>query len=260
MRRCMRYGTTPGALLHLRTEDLIESLKYKGNVCISGLTAAGKTTHAHLLAGEFGLIHISGSQIHLNLMGLSPVQPRDFWISSAARDRWNRDEFQLIDADLLRLEAAGDGYVFDTSTMPWRHKRPALCVWLESSIESRVIKSIVSHRGTTKCAPEEYFDKIATKDKATIELYRDLYGIEIGKDFACFDVILDIGSLMTMPTLQASLRSIAAVHAVLRAAVGWYLTGNVEFREEMERVSVSWSHLIKRNRLLDSCMGRRQQR
>src|SRR5690242_10522219 len=29
-------------------------LRYGGSVCISGLTAAGKSTHSHLLAGEYG--------------------------------------------------------------------------------------------------------------------------------------------------------------------------------------------------------------
>jgi CMP/dCMP kinase len=227
-------------------DDLIRSLKYKGNVCISGLTAAGKTTHSHLLAGEFGLTHVSGSQIQFSLMGLSPVQPKDFWISSEARGLWARDQFQRIDAELLRLESLGAGYIFDTSTMPWRHRRPALCIWLESNIESRVIKSIVSHRGTSRYTPEEYFEKIAEKDKATVDLYRDLYGIEIGKDLSCFDIILDLSSLIEIPTLQASLRSIEVVHTFLRPAVGRYLTGDAKFRERMEQASVSCTGFIER--------------
>ena len=51
-----------------------EALRYSGNVCISGLTASGKTTHSHLLAGEFGLTYVSGSQIQLNFIGISPIQ------------------------------------------------------------------------------------------------------------------------------------------------------------------------------------------
>ena len=59
----------------------IEKLKYNGNVCISGLTASGKTTHSHLLSGEFGMTYVSGSQIQLNFLGVSPIQTRDFSIS-----------------------------------------------------------------------------------------------------------------------------------------------------------------------------------
>jgi cytidylate kinase len=79
-------------------------LRYTGNVCISGLTASGKTTHSHLLAGEFGLTYVSGSQIQLNFMGVSPIQSKDFWISERAKSFWNAHEFNRIDTELLRLE------------------------------------------------------------------------------------------------------------------------------------------------------------
>lgn len=58
--------------------DQRSSLRYSGSVCISGLTAAGKTTHSHLLAGEFGLIYVSASQIQLNFLGLSPRDCPEF--------------------------------------------------------------------------------------------------------------------------------------------------------------------------------------
>lgn len=127
--------------------DNNSNLKYRGNVCISGLTASGKTTHSHLLAGEFGLTYVSGSQIQLNFMGLSPIQSKDFWISDEAKPLWDDKQFQKIDNELLRLETLTAGYIFDTSTMPWRHKEPALCIWLESNINFRKTKSIISHRG-----------------------------------------------------------------------------------------------------------------
>src|SRR6184192_3167083 len=106
------------------------SLRYSGNVCISGLTASGKSTHSHLLAGEFGLTYVSGSQILLNFAGISPIQPKDFWVTPEARRLKAEDGYARIDAELLRIESIGQGYIFDTSTQPWRHKRPALCIWL----------------------------------------------------------------------------------------------------------------------------------
>ncbi len=53
------------------TIDLFRRLEYHGNICISGLTASDKTTHSHLLAGEFGLAYVSGSQIQINFLGVS---------------------------------------------------------------------------------------------------------------------------------------------------------------------------------------------
>src|SRR5438046_1835865 len=122
-------------------------LRYPTNICISGLTASGKTTHAHLLAGEFGLTYVSGSQIQLNFLGVSPIQSKDFWITHDAKALWDADQFRRIDSELLGIERRATGCIFDTSTMPWRHQQPAFCIWLESSLPSRVTKSIVSHRG-----------------------------------------------------------------------------------------------------------------
>lgn len=212
-------------------------LRYNGNICISGLTASGKTTHSHLLAGEFGLTYVSGSQIQLNMMGVSPIQPKDFWISDEAKRFWDSDGFSRIDAEILRLEEVNCGHIFDTSTMPWRHRKPALCIWLDSSLESRVTKSVVSHRGRSRFALASYSERIAEKDKSTIDLYRQLYDIQIGSDLSCFDLILDISHLIAEPTLDASLRSIAGAHSIIRSAVGWYLTGQRKFRDELDQAS-----------------------
>lgn len=213
-----------------------EALRYTGNVCISGLTASGKTTHSHLLAEEFGLTYVSGSQIQLNCMGISPIQTKEFWITEEAKPLWNNDALSRIDAELLRIESVSDGCIFDTSTMPWRHRRPALCIWLGSSLESRVLKSIVSHRGRSHFEFDEYPTRIAEKDAATQRLYEELYNIEIGEDLSCFDLILDMSSLIKNVTLEASLASIKATHDVIRPAVAWYLTSRAEFRHQFEAV------------------------
>lgn len=230
----------------------VDSLRYNGNVCIAGLTASGKTTHSHLLAGEFGLTYVSGSQIQLNWMGVSPIQPKDFWISPDAKQFWKADGFSRIDAELLRLEQLTAGYVFDTSIMPWRHKKPALCIWLGSSLESRVLKSIVSHRGRSSVARSDYPAKIMEKDEATIALCRSLYGIEIGTDLSCFDLILDISSLIREATLRASLQSIAVAHKIIRPACGYYLTRNHGFRDAFVAAVAEHSTLVRHSSVLES--------
>jgi cytidylate kinase len=237
-----------------------EALLYRGNVCISGLTAAGKTTHGHLLAGEFGLTYVSGSQIQLNFMGVSPIQTKDFWITEDAKPLWNKDAFSRIDAELLRIESFSDGCIFDTSTMPWRHRRPALSIWLGSSLESRVLKSIISHRGRSRFELDDYPTLIAEKDASTQQIYKDLYGIRIGEDFSCFDLILDIGSLIKSATLEASLASIKITHDVIRPAVAWYLTGRAEFRLQFEEpVATAVPGLIVHNAVRETLLHSRAQ-
>jgi len=231
------------------TTDHLRRLQYHGNVCISGLTASGKTTHSHLLAGEFGLTYVSGSQIQLNFLGVSPIQSKDFWITLEAKALWDKSQFRRIDAELLRLEEGAEGYVFDTSTMPWRHQRPALCIWLESSLESRVVKSIVSHRGRGRVALDDYRDRLLEKDAATLNLYKELYDIDIGFDLSRFDLVLDISTLITEPTLEASLHSIAVTHRIIRAAVGAYLTGFEIFEDQLKEAIRDHSDLVVRSRV-----------
>jgi cytidylate kinase len=225
-------------------------LIYEGNICISGLTASGKTTHTHLLAGEFGLTYVSGSQIQLNFMGVSPIQSKDFWITVEAKKMWDDKQFAKIDAELLRLETITSGYIFDTSTMPWRHKKPSLCIWLESSLESRVMKSIVSHRGRSEFTDNEYPDKIKEKDKATMELYKKLYNIDIGSDLSCFDLIIDISSLIKEATLMSSLLSIKKAHKIIRAACGYYLSSLPIFKNELLEAINENKDIIKHNSLI----------
>jgi cytidylate kinase len=233
-----------------------EALRYYGNVCISGLTAAGKTTHAHLLAGEFGLTYVSGSQIQLNFRGLSPIQAKDFWITEAAKSLWNEHDFRRIDDELLRIESHTHGCVFDTSTMPWRRRKPALSIWLESDLASRSCKSIVSHRGRGVFAPHEYADRIEEKDRATIDLYNRLYRLEIGRDLSPFDLILDIGKLIATPSLEASLSSIRSVHAIVRAAAGWFLTGRSDFAEVYAKEIDARFDLVLRDRVHEAVARR----
>ena len=228
------------------------ALQYHGSVCISGLTASGKSTHSHLLAGEFGLTYVSGSQILLNRAGKSPIQPKDFWVTPEARRLKAAENYVCIDTELLHIESIGEGYVFDTYTQPWRHQRPALCIWLESDLNSRVLKSIVSHRGRGHLEPEEYFDKITEKDNDTIRLCRDLYDIDIGTDLSPFDLILDISGLIEAPTLDASLQSIQLAHSIIRPAAAWYLTGSADFAAEFNSAAGELAEVITLNRVSDN--------
>ncbi|MBI3124780.1 MAG: hypothetical protein HYZ10_10295 [Ignavibacteriales bacterium] len=235
------------------TKNQIEKLKYRGSVCVSGLTASGKSTHSHLLSGEFGLTYVSGSQIQLNFLGISPIQTRDFWITQEAKNLWNEEQFNKIDAELLRLESRDQGYIFDGSTMPWRHKRPSLCIWLESDLKSRVIKSIISHHGKNNIAPIDYFELIKDKDDATVNLCKSLYNIEIGRDLSCFNLIIDISSIIEEASINAALQSIKITHSIIKPAVGWYLTGDEKFRMEFDEISKIYVDLIKCNTVNQLC-------
>lgn len=195
-----------------------------GSVCVSGLTAAGKTTHCHLLAGEFGLTYVSASQILLSLAGISPIQARDFWFSDEARELWSDRMTRDVDAELRRLSQNGSGFVFDAVAMPWRAEGECLRVFFESDLKSRITKSMVSHRGRQPPCELEYARKITEKDRVLVDSHKRLFGIEVESDRKGFDLVLDISQAIQSPTFKAAIASIAIVHAILRPAVGYYLT------------------------------------
>ena len=225
-------------------------LRYPGSVCVSGLTASGKTTHSLLLAGEFGLTFVSGSQVRLFQSGVFPIQQKDFWVTPEGKSLWREEVFERVEIELLRLESLAAGYVFDTFTMPWLHKTSALCIWLESDIDSRAIKSMISHRGLTSLGLDGYAAKIRDKDDTTLGIYKRLYDIDIATDHACFDLAIDISSFIIEPSLEASLRSIARAHRVIRAATGYYLTRSRAFREELQAATADNAQYIIHNSLL----------
>ncbi len=230
--------------------DPSDTLRYKGNLCIAGLTAAGKTTHSHLLAGEFGLTYVSASQILLNFMGVSPIQNRDFWITPAAKAFWKEDQNDRLDEELSRIEGMREGCIFDTWAMPWRRRRPALSIWLESTLESRVLKSIVSHHGENEFGLGEYAERIADKDRVISSLYRNRYGFEIGVDFTCFDLVIDISSLIAEASLDAALESIRIAHSIIGPAAAYYLTGRRRFRDRLQTAAERHKDLIRKNTIL----------
>ena len=134
--------------------------------------------------------------------------------------------------------------------MPWRRKREALCIWLQSDLKSRIVKSIISHHGRSSVLPDQYDKLIREKDKATIELCNELYNIKIGEDLSCFDLIIDISSLIKGTSILSALKSIKITHEIIRPAVGWYLTKERVFLVEFEKASKKYSALIKRNNII----------
>jgi cytidylate kinase len=199
------------------------------NVILSGLTAAGKTTHCHILAGEYGLQYVSSSQVLLSLLNMFPIQERDFWITDEAQKLWKTQEATKVDEELLRLESKSNNIVFDTIAMPWLHQHESFCVWLESSLESRVMKAIVSLREKANLTPSEIERRIQLKDETACADFKGRFGFDLLNDRTPFALILDISRSIKEPTLESSLNSVKEVHEFIRPALGWYLTGDSVF-------------------------------
>lgn len=200
----------------------------ESNLIISGLTSTGKTTHALILAGQFALRYVSASRFYLYRCGKRPYQDDDFWVSDEAFSMRDIDNYKLADQDVIEIESRRNATVFDAIAMPWIHKRPALCIWLESSIESRVMKAQVSHRGQVsgngKYDSAELRKRIIDKDELNRQRIKDIFDVDIYSDRRPFQLLIDISSLISAPTWEAALVSIEKTHGVIEAAVRYYLT------------------------------------
>lgn len=188
------------------------------NVIVSGLTAAGKTTHAKSIASRLAWKYVSASSIMLESAGLSAEQPEDFWVSPEGFDLVTRCSWDKIDDEMHKLEASGNA-VFDTFTLGWHRTRPAMCIWLESDERSRAFKAIVSHQARAR-SEEQTRELVRDKDENVRRRQLERGRPDLLTDRAPFDTILDISSLITAPTPMASQKSIAVAESFLWAIIG----------------------------------------
>ena len=197
------------------------------NIIISGLTAAGKTTHSKRLAADFNLKYKSASNYLLEVTGINAEVSPGFWVSNeadslqsirkndASIDRWVNQ--RLLD-DTLSLNRT----IFDSWALPWISKEPALRIWLESTLQTRIWKAMVSMASSNTMNLDNLREEIQRKDHFTRNLFIELYGFDIIKDHHVFDYIIDISSFLSEPTRQASELSIAKSHEIITAIVTHY--------------------------------------
>lgn len=196
------------------------------NVVVAGLTAAGKTTHALLLAEHLGYRYVSASQILARVVGFEVSSPTESWwlgignrISAARSDR--RIDLSL-DEEMCRLADEQDQQVFDAWALPWTSDQPMFRIWLESDVPSRRCKCYVSHLpdppSLAACG-----ELIERKDQQSREIFRELHGFDLMHDHEVFDLIVDVSGLIAACTRQASDAGIARLDPVLTEACLWQL-------------------------------------
>lgn len=214
--------------------------KTKMNVFISGLTAAGKTTHATLTANKRHMKFVSASTLLLEQLNVNTQSmPKDLWVSSQAKDLWSRrttdpsmDEW--VDETIKNMAYETENTFFDSWTAPWLAKEASgLRIRLESSLNSRWWKSIVSHGTDSTLTPEEVRKNVNEEDALNRDLFLTKYGFDIYEDLDLFDYILDISDFIKAPTPEASEVSVSKVQKIISAAVGYYFEKSDEWRNSL---------------------------
>ena len=165
-------------------------------ICISGLAATGKSTLAKRLAESLSLRYVSGGEGLKMLAVERGYRPggREWWETEDGmrflEERMRNPEFdKLVDQKLIELAKAGD-VVIDSWVLPWLY-RGGFNIWLKAKTEVRAER--MARRSGINV--EEARRLLEKRDSESIELYKKLYGIEVGRDFEPFHLVLDTSDL-----------------------------------------------------------------
>jgi cytidylate kinase len=177
-------------------KNLDNCKKKKIVVCISGMTGSGKSTVAKRLAAKYDLDYFSGGNA-LRLLAQEEGYHSDvtgWWESPEGLDflkqRLGDSVFdKKIDQKLLQLAKKGN-VVLDSWTMPWLLAE-GFKVWLEASSKVRARRVV----GRDSISLEEAIKALEEKDERTRQIYKNLYGFDLGYDLSPFNLILSTDDL-----------------------------------------------------------------
>lgn len=165
-------------------------------ICICGMAGSGKSTVGQKLSQKYGLAYFSGGDALRARAIEEGYKSSDLgWWESEEGMRFLRDREQdhtfdrLVDRKLLEMAEKGN-VVIDSWTMPWLLKK-GFKIWLEASASRRAARIAKRDRMSFEDASKA----LESKEKRTKNIYKKLYGFDLGEDFAPFHLILDTDNL-----------------------------------------------------------------
>ncbi|WNV76714.1 cytidylate kinase family protein [Geodermatophilus sp. DSM 44513] len=184
------------------------------NIAFAGLTAAGKTTHAKVLAEQLNYEYVSATEIIADILGLTQAAAPRLWFTKLGEINAMREASDSLDEELesrlIQKARSSDHLVLDTWAMPWISESPAVNVWIESSFVTRTWKCYVSQGCSPALDMLECSALVADKDETTRQIFMRRHGFDLFTDKGPFQVIVDNTTLLSAPTHEACQRGIAA--------------------------------------------------
>lgn len=202
-------------------------------MAFAGLTAAGKTTHARLLAEQLGYGYVSATEVLLGILGIDAANDGVWFdrydqIQSARAGDAADDE---LDRQLLALAAEREGIVFDTWALAWLSPSPMVRVWIESDQDSRTRKCLVSRPAVSQPARLSLADcraLVRAKDAEARAGFLRRHGFDLFTDRDRFDLVLRNTHLIPRADRSCADAGIEAFAPIVHVAVTALLDGRPE--------------------------------
>jgi len=192
---------------------------FTSNIAFAGLTAAGKTTHAKRLAEQLGYDYVSAAEILLEMLGID--DPSDqVWFTRLEEIHTARGEDALdaeLEERLVSMNRTRQRTVFDTWALAWIGDDPLVRIWMESDLESRVRKCVVSQR-SKRLSAQECRRLIQSKDAFNRYMFHRRHDFDLFADRHHYDAVLCNSHLIPAATEEAANSGIEAFAPIVYAA------------------------------------------
>ncbi len=165
-------------------------------IIVSGMPAVGKTTVSRQVADALKIPMVGGGDVLKEMAveeGYSPGG-EDWWDRGEGmkflQQRKKSPNFDReVDARLIKKAKKGD-VVITSYPVPWLTP-DGVKVWLSGSVKSRATR--MSRRDdlpVSRC-----MEVLSVRDQENYKLYKNLYGIEFGKDMKPFDLVVQTDAI-----------------------------------------------------------------
>jgi cytidylate kinase len=200
------------------------------HLCLYGLTAAGKSTHATLLAQQLQMDYISASQLMLQRIGYNDAGDHLTWHRSSAMIAEARRSGEVDDAVNEELAARfeyGDPAVFDSWALPYLTRRnyaiaeQVFFVRLNSDLNSRAIRCLVSQGPNPAVSVGGAVSLVRSKDDSTRDQFKRLYGVDVVGEgnLRVNQIRISLSNFVYGSSTYQVRRGISSAHAKILAAL-----------------------------------------